>query len=331
MKAMITITKFMLVMVLLLVGCTAAATPVPTPTPEPEAVAVKLPWQPDVQFLGFYMAQERGLYADEGLAVTFEHLIDMDEALTIPDRVADGTFDFSLNSQFLVDGQTRTLPLTAIVSILQFSPATFFARADAGIITPADFAGRRVVVKGEGWQTLLELLLASADLTLDDVETISGGFDMTPFYEGEVDIWAGFLSNEVIRARQQGIEVVTFPLHEYNIENLGMPLFTRQEFVENRRSIVVGFTHATLQGWTWAIENPTEAVDIMLELYPELAAERDFHLASFRAYIPLVRPPGVQVGNMDCQRWLRNAAFADLEATDSLCTTDIFERAVQAD
>lgn len=319
--------KTILLVFMVLAGCTAAA----TPTPALEAVTLKLSWQDGVQFLGLYIAQERCYYADEGLNITTEPIADSSEGNTMPQRVAEGEFDFGLSGSPLILAQAQGISVTAISPILQLNPPAFFARADSGIITPADLVGRRVVVKSEGWRLMLEALLDHAGLTLADVETIDGSFDMTPFYEGEVEVWSGFLTNEVIRARQQGLELVTFPLFEYGIKSTPTTLFTSQELLESNPQLAVRFLRASLRGWEWAVENPVEAVDIMLERFPDLADDRDFHIASFDAYIPLIKPLDTAIGTLDCEHWLSDERFADLDSTAGLCTTDIFEQATRAD
>lgn len=50
-----------------------------------------------------------------------------------------------------------------------------------------------------------------------------------------------------------------------------------------------------------AVEHSAEAVALILERFPEMAAERDFHRASFNASVPLLQPPGVRVRAIDCQ------------------------------
>ena len=62
--------RVVLLLVLLLAGCAAPTTPVPTATPEP--ITLRLNWEHSIQFLGLYVAQSRGYYAAEGLAITIE-------------------------------------------------------------------------------------------------------------------------------------------------------------------------------------------------------------------------------------------------------------------
>lgn len=317
--------RVLLLLSLLLASCTVTTTPAPLAALE--SITLKLSWQHNTQFLGFYVAQSRGYYAAEDLAVAIEPLLNPAEAGQVPERVAAGEFDFGMCSWSLVRAQRQGVPVTAIAILFQLAPGAFFARAGSGIVTPADLAGRRVVVKGPAWRDLLEALLEHEGLTLADVEEIPGGFDMTPFLEGEVEVWAGHLDNEVVRARQQGLELVTLPLYEYGIRTDTSTIFVSQAMLEANPDRAVRFLRASLRGWEWAVENPIEAVDIMLELFPEMAAERDFHLASFDASIPLIRPPGVRLGTIDCAAWVAHELLADLESTEGLCTTAIVKAA----
>jgi ABC-type nitrate/sulfonate/bicarbonate transport system substrate-binding protein len=258
------------------------------------------------------------------LDVTIEQRRETDD--NILGQVATGKYDFSVGSA-VYRAQAEGAPVTAIAAIYQFGPDAFFARADSGIVTPADLAGRSVVVKSFGWQKMLEALLKHEGLTLDDIQTVEGGRDMTPFFNDEVEVWAGYLTNEIIRARRQGLELVVLPLYEYGIATVAQTIATSQTLLESRPDQAIRFLRASLRGWKWAIEHPSEAVDIMLKLYPEMADECDFHLAAFDASIPLILPPGTRIGMIDCEAWRSHELFANLKSTEGLCTTEILEKA----
>jgi ABC-type nitrate/sulfonate/bicarbonate transport system substrate-binding protein len=186
-----------------------------------------------------------------------------------------------------------------------------------------------VVVRTSSWREWIERLLAHEGLTLGEIEAVSGGADMTPFFDGEVDAWAGSLVSEAAAARSEGIDVVTFPLHEYGISTIGDSLYTRREYLETKRDLVERFVRASLRGWLWAVENPEEAVDEMLSSYPELVDRRDYWMMSFDALIPLVRPPGAAVGRPDCEVWAGRLLPEASSGTEGFCDSGIFERAME--
>ena len=106
---------------------------------------------------------------------------------------------------------------------------------------------------------MIAAMLDSAGLSFDDIEAVPGGYDMMPFYEGEVEVWAGFITNEVVRARQRGLDIVTLPMYEYGLQDYDNMLFTSQASLAEDPGRAMRFLRASLRGWEWAVENPTQA------------------------------------------------------------------------
>ena len=132
---------------LILVGCTSKEsntnlsneTAQDTPT---EQVLVKLNWRPGVQHMGLYAAQGLGYYAEEGMEVVLEPLFDSNENNDLPEKVANGNYDFSLGGSNLINGQARGVEVVSFATMLQLSPKSFFVKADSGIVSPGDFSGQ---------------------------------------------------------------------------------------------------------------------------------------------------------------------------------------------
>ncbi len=294
-------------------------------TTDNEQVRLKLNWTDGVDFLGFYIADERGYYADEKLKVSIEPLIRSREEGDVFEKVAQGEYDFSLAGLSLVRAQTSGKRLTALANIVKLAPGAFFARKSTGISGPADLAGHTVVVKSDTWRVLLEDFLRQGGLTLDDVDVFEGGFDMAPFLEGKVDVWAGFINDEVVRARHQGVDIITLPLYEYGARGGAGTIYARESMLRENPALAERFVRASLRGWRWALANPLEAIEIMVKRFPDLAEDREFLLASFNATIPLIRPPGTALGSIDCQAWRGDANFRALTDNEWTCTTTVFE------
>lgn len=293
-----------------------------------EQVTLKLNWRHGSNFAGFYVAQKKGYYAGYGLDVAIEPLVDPSETRAVFDRVASGEYDFSLGGFALVQAQAEGQPLVAIANIVKYSPATLFARKSSGIVTPADLAGKKIAIKADAWRDLIAQLLEKFDLTLGDVVQVRTGFDMAPFYESKIDVWAGFINDEAVRARLNGLDIVTLPLHEYGIRTTARTIFASRTLLEEKPRMAERFVAATVRGWRWAIENPESAIDLMLELYPDMAGDRDFHVASLRASIPLWVPPGANFGEIDCTGWRAHDAFASLDGAEALCTETVYDDAI---
>jgi ABC-type nitrate/sulfonate/bicarbonate transport system substrate-binding protein len=290
-----------------------------------EKINFKVSWHHGVQFLGYYVAVENNYYAEEGLKVHINPLSTALDSSKVPYMVVAGEFDFGTSNLVVVEAQLSGEPLVVLAGIYQFSPQVVFAKADAGIRSLQDIAGRTVGIKNTTWRKMIEELLALEDISMEDVKEVQVGFDMTPFYEGKVDVWGGFVTNEVTRARMKGYQLVTFPFYEYGFLFLTNSIYTSQEYLKSHPAQVLKFLRASLKGWNWAIENPAEAVDIFLNIFPEKAEDRDFHLASFNASIPLIRPHGVRVGSIDCEKYLSEIDLKQ-KSLKEFCDTSYLEK-----
>lgn len=291
-----------------------------------KTITLKLDWRHGVQFLGFYIAREQGFYQKQGLNVVITDISSSDEFGKAPEIVAAGKADFGIGTEVLQMGQKKGLSLTTIATLFQLGPHVLFTRSDTGIKTLADMAGHSIAIKTTPWRRIIKRFLALEGITMDQVKEVPSGFDMTPFYEGRVDVWTGFITDEVIRARLRGIELVTFPLYEYGITLYGNHLFTRTEMLKKNPEVVSRFLQASLEGAIWAVDNPRRAVDIFLDIFPEKKKDHDFHHGSFNATIPLIRPVGVRVGALDCAAYISRVKI-DRKPSPNLCTDEFLKTA----
>lgn len=290
---------------LILVGVLlAACSPLggATPSPPPEPVTLLLDWFDTPQFAGFYVAQARGYYARQGLAVTIVPLADVAESSALPERVAAGEAEFAVGSVTVVDAQMSGAPLTAVAGVMQRNPAVLFARTDSGIRSPRDFVGRRIGIKSPAWRETIRLIMERAGVSLDAAIEVPIGRDMQPFFDGEVDVWTGFALDEPITAELAGIDLVRFYAYEYGLGGYGMVLYTARTTVAQRPKLVARFVRASLDGWNDVVHDPEGTVELLLTRYPQMG-ERDYVTASVEALIPLIYTGERPVGWITPETW----------------------------
>lgn len=103
-------------------------------------MSLKLDGRHGIRFLGFYVAQERGFFAEEGLEISIYDTAETVEADTIPIRTAAGEFDFAVGSAPLVEAQRAGLPVVVLSSIYQFGGDASGGKVDPGTGAPAGLA-----------------------------------------------------------------------------------------------------------------------------------------------------------------------------------------------
>ena len=130
---------------------------------------------------------------------------------------------------------------------------------------------------------------------------IDAGYDMSPFFQGEMDIWPGFLIDEVIHAREEGYTINLIIPDYYGIHLYGMVLFTTERMIQEKPDMILRFLSATIDGWRWTIENPQKAASLSLIYDPDLTL--DHETAQMEASLPLIHTGEKPIGWMEKEVW----------------------------
>lgn len=257
---------------------TAAPAAVPTvaPAAAPAAsgqplrqITLAMPYIPNVQFAQYYMADQRGYYAAEGLKITFDYNFETD----VVQRVAQGTVQFGMASgDSVLLARAQGLPVVTVATNSQRFPTVFFSKADANIKTPADLKGKSVGIPGHfgaSYIGLLALLYANqmkeSDLNIQDI----GFAQVAALTEGKVQVASGYGNNEPIQLEQQGVKVNLIKVADfYPLASDG--IITSEALIKDQPDVVRGFVRATLKGMQDVIAAPDEAFKISLDVIPEL-------------------------------------------------------------
>lgn len=255
-----------IVFVLLISGCSAPAAPSnPSASLEPLSMIFMPGYKPQASlpFVGAYVAQEKGFFADEALTVTIEHSPGRGEHLQLVStgKVQVTTQDAAV---MLMRRADPGLPLVSIALIGQRGQQAYAALADSGIQSPKDWEGRTVGYKGTPPPDL-KALLAAAGADPSKVELVNVGFDPRLLTEKKVDVYPVFKSNEPYLIQSWGYEIVLWEAEDYGVPTLGLTYVTSEETLAQQPEVLRRFLRAALRGIAYAAENPDEAVEITLK------------------------------------------------------------------
>lgn len=272
--------------------------------PEPAEVTVQLSWFHTVEFAGFYVAQEKGYYADENLTV---ELVPGDYDILPWQEVVEGRADFGITGgDSLLVARSEGQPLSAIATIFRRNPVAFMALTSSGVRTPQDLVGKRVGIISPSMDNandvqflamLHQLGLDTSQMELVVIEDYSVG----SLTSGAMDVTSTFATNEPVDAELQGIDVnLIFP-SDYGVAMYANVIVARDELLEEQPELVERFLRATLLGYEYAIQHPDEVADLILSYDDSL--DREFQLASMQAQIPLIDTGDAPIGRMDAVVW----------------------------
>jgi ABC-type nitrate/sulfonate/bicarbonate transport system substrate-binding protein len=249
---------FLFLLLALPVACRPAAT-----NPEQLTFMAGFKAQANLPFVGAYVAQEKGFFADEGLDVTIRHSAGGGEhlQLLVADEVQVTTQDAAVLLKRRAD---PGLPLVSLALIGQRGQQAYVALAQSGIATPQQWVGHKVGYKGTPPPDLFAILDA-AGLAEDDVSLVNVGFDPRVLTEGLVDVYPVYKSNEPYLLRSWGYEPVLWDAADYGVPTLGLTYVATEEMVATRPEVLRHFIHAAMRGIAYAADHREEAVDIVLQ------------------------------------------------------------------
>src|SRR5690554_8034974 len=124
-------------MVMLVVGIASAQELIP--------INFQSKWFPQAQFAGYFVAQEKGFYAEEGLDVTILDGGNVNPTVQVGSGNADFGTDWVAN---MLAQREQGLNVVTIAQVFQDSGYRMVALADSGIEEIADLAGTTVGVWG---------------------------------------------------------------------------------------------------------------------------------------------------------------------------------------
>lgn len=232
------------------------------------AASLRLKWLPQAQFIGYYVAKEKGWYEEEGIDLTINPGGPNIIAENMVGSGAD-TFGHGGGAASLLRARAKGLPILGIGMMFQETPYRLVALEESGIKKFSDLKGKTVSTWFSGPQFIVQGMLKRNGIPLDEVKVEAQANSMVPFLEGKVDVATVTVYNEALVLKRKGVEPATvFNPSELGVNLPNESLIVGEQVVKDNPKLIEGFLNASLRGWSYALTNPDEAVDILLSVVP---------------------------------------------------------------
>jgi len=266
-----------------------------------DKVKIHLKWLHQFQSAGYLIALDHGFYRDEGLHV---ELIEGGPSHDPMQELKNGDVQYAVADAGALLYRAQGMPVVVLANIFQHSPQVVISRADAGIQTPADLKGRRIMLQ-DGFLTIevgavLEKFgvhINAGDVLRQRIGTLDDLID------GKTDAYAAYSTNEPFLLKQRGIPFKVFTPRDYGIDSYGDLLLTSEDELGQHHERAEKVLRATLKGWEYAMQHPDEAIDLILKKYNTQHKSRSHLAFEAREIIKLMFPDVVPVGYINPQRW----------------------------
>ncbi len=236
-----------------------------------DRVVLQLKWVPQAQFAGYYVAQAKGFYKDEGLDVAIKPGgPDIAPAQVLAAHGADVTVDWMPSA---LAAREAGVPMVNIAQVFNRSGLMLTCRKSSGVTTPKDLKGKTLGVWFGGneypflsWMGALGFRTAGPNA---DVRMLKQGFNVDPLLQNQAACISTMIYNEYWQLIDAGIkpaDLVNFAYQDQGVATLEDGLYAREPDLKDAAYVAkLGrFVKASLKGWEYALKNQDEAVKIVL-------------------------------------------------------------------
>jgi len=243
-------------------------------------VAINLDWIVRADHAMFFVAKDKGYFEKNGINIT--SIRRGTGSTTTVQQVGNGGADFGFGDlPTLMVGRSQGVPVTAIVAVNQKSPmAVISVKSRKPISKPSDLKGMNIGVQASGsTYVFLKSFLAANGMTMDDIKQST----VQPPYEsylvlGRVEAVPGYLNAEVPELEDKtggpgSLSIIQGADFGYNAYGSGV--FTSDKMIAEKPELVQRFMKAYMEAFKFVVENPKEAVDIIIKLNPEFEPKRE--------------------------------------------------------
>lgn len=236
-----------------------------------DKVSLQLVWLHQFQFAGFYMAKEKGFYAQNNLDVTILEADASDSVQSVLERKVD----FAVGRPSLIIEKAKGRDIALLMAIFQHSPSVLIA-TNPDIKTVADLQDKKVMVTNEEVNAIsLKAMLMIEGLKNKNIAIQKHSYKLQDLIDNNTDAMACYLSNEPYTLNKLGIKHTIFNPKDFGMDFYGDLLYTSQTLLKDNPKLVKRFYDATMQGWLYAFEHIQESAKIIHDKYNTKKKELD--------------------------------------------------------
>ncbi|OPA80126.1 ABC transporter substrate-binding protein [Paenibacillus selenitireducens] len=237
-------------------------------------VKVVLDWTPNTNHTGLYVARDKGFFKEQGLDV---EIVQPGES-GADQMVAAGNAEFGVSYQENITlGRTQSVPLVSLAAVIQHNTSGFASPVSKNIKTPKDFEGKTY----GGWgspneEAMLQSLMETENADVKKVNNVSiGSADYFTATKSNIDFaWIYYAWTGVeAELRKEPMNMVYLKDYSPKLDYYTPVLATSEKMIAEKPDLVRAFVAGAAAGYEYAIANPDDAANILIQAEPDLNPE----------------------------------------------------------
>jgi len=234
-----------------------------------------LDWTPNTNHTGLYVAKDQGYFAQEGLDV---QIIQPSSDGTVEQLVGANKIDFGVSQQEQVTtARVNNVPVVSIAAILQHNTSGFASLENKNINSAQDFEGKTY----GGWampseEALLKALMQKENADFNKLTMVNiGETDQLMSLKNNIDltwIFYGWTGQEA-ELRGDKLDMIWLKDIDPALDYYTPVIITSEQKIKEQPDLVKSFMAAVNKGYQFAIQNPAESAEILIQNAPEADPE----------------------------------------------------------
>lgn len=252
------------------------------------SISFMLDWTPNTNHIGLYVAQELGYFSDEGVNVTILPTAQAGAETSVENGVADVGFT-TLSNVAAFNAQGANLKM--VFDLTQQPVARWCALAShTDISTPKDFDGKTFVSFGSAEQTaVLRQMIRTAGGTGDFETATAGTNTFQALTNGQGDFGGFYATWENVESELHGPALHCFVASDWGVpgnpDQLGFAVNAAWLKDASHGDTLRRFLAAVRRGYDYALTNPDEAADILVDQAGEAQLDPELTHASMQEIV----------------------------------------------
>lgn len=252
------------------------------------SISFMLDWTPNTNHIGLYVAQKLGYFDNEGVDVTILPTAQAGAETSVENGVADVGFT-TLSNVAAFNAQGANLKM--VFDLTQQPVARWCALAShTDISTPKDFDGKTFVSFGSAEQTaVLRQMIRTAGGTGDFETATAGTNTFQALTNGQGDFGGFYATWENVESELHGPALHCFVASDWGVpgnpDQLGFAVNAAWLKDASHGDTLRRFLAAVRRGYNYALANPDEAADILVDQAGEAQLDPELTHASMQEIV----------------------------------------------
>jgi NitT/TauT family transport system substrate-binding protein len=245
-----------------------------------EKFPFRLNWTLYGEHAPFFVAREKGFYAQEGLEV---EILEGSGSTTVAQLVANASSPVAyVDAATMMRGVGAGMPIKAVGVTLQQSPMAFIYRADAARPTKvSEIKGSRIAITaGDASLAIFTAFMGKVGMKVEDVQMITVANPQAKeqaVLSKQADSLLGYFMDQGPRMQlQTGVKMGWTRLYDMaGVTTLSSAIIANNNWMKEAKNqdLLRRFLRASQRGWQYSFDNRPEAADIFRKSAPVFTQE----------------------------------------------------------